>query len=110
MVLPGDQSAAPQNSGLAVGEQSLERLRLAASIARVIGLSFLLPGRRFKRADQVLMADFMHLIVRDDFGVGARWLGTNSRSTRENAQYSARLRRAQALDTVILVTHNAHMR
>ncbi len=44
-----------------------------------------------------------------DFGVPVRWLEEESRTTWENAVYSARLLREAGIERVVLVTSAAHM-
>ena len=52
-----------------------------------------------------MMADSL----RDDFGVTVRWQEGRSRTTWENAQFSAQVLLPQGIKRVVLVTHAGHM-
>ncbi|MNT55386.1 hypothetical protein D3C72_1926190 [compost metagenome] len=47
--------------------------------------------------------------LRDDFGVTVRWQEGRSRTTWENAQFSAEVLLPQGVKRVVLVTHAWHM-
>lgn len=48
--------------------------------------------------------------LKDDYGIDARWLEVDSFDTRDNADFSARLLRADGIRTILLVTEGPHMR
>lgn len=48
-------------------------------------------------------------VLTNDFGVSVLWRETDSRTTLENARYSARLLRASNIRTVSVVTQRWHM-
>ncbi len=87
----------------------LQRLRYAARIQRTSGLPLLVSGGAL-RAGQVSEAALMANVLREDFGVPVRWLETESRTTQENAEASARMLAQHGVTHVILVTDALHMR
>ncbi|PWG74936.1 hypothetical protein DF186_15320, partial [Enterococcus hirae] len=48
-------------------------------------------------------------VLQRDFGVATRWLEERSRTTWENALFSAEMLRAAGVERVVLVTSAAHM-
>jgi len=52
----------------------------------------------------------MKQALEEDFGVPVTWTEDQSRTTHENALYSAKLLQAHRVTTVVLVTHAWHMR
>ncbi|WP_044872288.1 YdcF family protein [Pseudomonas sp. LFM046] len=86
----------------------LERLRYAARVARASGLPLLTSGGLHfgePPSEAQIMAD----TLKRDFGVEVRWLEGESRTTWENAQFSARLLQSDGVRRVLLVTQAAHM-
>lgn len=87
---------------------ALERMRYAARLHRASGLPLLLSGGlHYGRppSEAGLMAESLQR----DFGVPVRWLEERSRTTWENALYSAELLREQGVRRVVLVTQASHM-
>ncbi|WP_223512755.1 YdcF family protein [Pseudomonas sp. GL-R-26] len=86
----------------------LERQRFAARLAKASGLSVLTSGGLHygtPPSEAQMMADSL----RDDFGVTVRWQEGRSRTTWENAQFSAQVLLPQGIKRVVLVTHAGHM-
>ena len=87
---------------------ALERMRYAAQLAKASGLPVLTTGGLHygtPPSEAQLMADRM----KSDFGVDVRWKEEASRTTWENAQFSARLVQPQGVRRVVLVTQAWHM-
>jgi uncharacterized SAM-binding protein YcdF (DUF218 family) len=87
---------------------AIERLRYAARLQRASGLPVLISGGLHygePPSEAGLMAD----VLQRDFAVPTRWREERSRSTWENAQFSAELLREQGIRRVVLVTQAAHM-
>lgn len=87
---------------------ALERLRYAARLAKSTGLPLLISGGlHFGQppSEAALMAE----VLARDFGVAPRWLEGRSRTTWENARYSADLLRPAGVERVLLVTQAWHM-
>jgi len=92
-----------------VSSCGLARLAHAAELQRATGLPVLLTGGGVYAGNEP-EADLMQRALKDQFGIGARWLERDSRNTAENAQFSAALLRKNGIDSVVLVTHASHMR
>lgn len=94
---------------ITVNYHSLERLRYAATLARLTHLPLLVSGG--KVFDQTLPseASAMRKALTDDFQVTPQWLEDQSRNTAENARFSYALLAKQQIYKIILVTHALHM-
>ena len=92
-----------------VGDLTLARLRYGVLLARQTGLPMLFTGGEGDR-HRLALAQLMQRRAIGDYGIGARWLETRSRNTRENAQLSAPMLRAAGVRTIVLVTDDDHMR
>ncbi|HYF59361.1 MAG TPA: YdcF family protein [Burkholderiaceae bacterium] len=85
------------------------RVLEGARVARMTGLPVLVSGGTapwLSSSEAALMRRSMD----EDFGLAVRWAEDRSRDTDENARLSAALLRADGIDSVVLVTHAAHMR
>ncbi len=86
----------------------LERERYAARLAKASGLPILTSGGLHygtPPTEAALMADSL----RDDFGVAVRWQEGRSRTTWENAQFSAQVLLPEGVTRVVVVTQAWHM-
>ena len=87
---------------------ALERERYAARLAKASGLPILTSGGLHygtPPSEARLMADSL----RDDFGVTVRWQEERSRTTWENALFSAEMLLPQGIKRVVVVTQAWHM-
>ncbi|MBD9589218.1 YdcF family protein [Pseudomonas sp. PDM03] len=87
---------------------ALERERYAARLAKASGLPILTSGGLHygtPPSEARLMADSL----RDDFGVTVRWQEDRSRTTWENAQFSAEVLLPEGVKRVVVVTQAWHM-
>ncbi|MEK1906232.1 MAG: YdcF family protein [Pseudomonas sp.] len=87
---------------------ALERLRYAARLHRASGLPLMMSGGLHydqPPSEAAMMAE----VLQRDFSVPTRWQEERSRTTWENAEYSAVLMREQGIRRVVLVTQAAHM-
>lgn len=106
----GRETDAPQWSGRdVVAEAPLARLAEAARWHRRTGLPMLLTGGDNGIDDAESEAQLMNRMLREAFNLEARWMEHESGSTRENAEFSARILNAGNMDTILLVTHAAHL-
>lgn len=87
---------------------ALERLRYAARLRRASDLPILLSGG-LHYGEPPSEAAMMAEVLRRDFNVPTRWQEERSRTTWENAVYSAELLRSQGVRRIVLVTQAAHM-
>ena len=94
--------------GPTVGPMTLLRLRYGAALSRRTGLPVLTCGG-ILRPDTRPVASIMKSILEGEFGVDVRWVEQRSRTTRENARYSAEIMRAAGINGVLLVTQAWHM-
>lgn len=109
VILAAERRSAPEFGGATVGPRTLERLQIGARIARETGLPVLLSGGRLRVQDRESTAELMERSLEGEFGLSARWLEVESRTTWENAQRSAAILQKAGVHEVILVTHYAHM-
>jgi uncharacterized SAM-binding protein YcdF (DUF218 family) len=97
-VRAGD-GAAPDRLGLL----SLERLIFAAEAYRRFHLPVAVSGGQLA-GTQTSVAELMKTALEESFAVPVAWSEDRSRTTYENALYSAGLLKAQHIRTVILIT------
>jgi len=91
------------------GLLSLQRLRVAATLARRSGLPLLVSGG-VTRIGAAPVADAMADSLREDFSVAPRWVEDRSADTFENASAAAALLAPAGVHSVLLVTQQWHMR
>ncbi|WP_449431006.1 YdcF family protein [Pseudomonas putida] len=87
---------------------ALERLRYAARLAKASGLPLLTSGGLHygtPPSEAQLMAERLG----EDFGVAVKWQEGASRTTWENAQFSAQLLQPLGVHRVVVVTQAWHM-
>lgn len=87
---------------------ALERMRYAAQLAKASGLPLLTSGGLHygsPPSEAQLMADSLAR----DFGVAVRWKEEQSRTTQENARFSAAMLQAEGIRRVVVVTQAWHM-
>lgn len=104
----GRQQADPGWGGDQPSHIALERVRYAARLANVSGLPILASGGLHygkPPSEAALAAE----VLQRDLATPARWLEERSRTTWENAVYSAEMLRAAGVTRVVLVTSAAHM-
>lgn len=86
-----------------------QRLRYAARLEKATGLPVLVTGG-LHFGQPPSEARIMANTLQQDFSVSARWLEERSRTTWENARFSAEMLQAQGIKSVVLVTDAWHMR
>lgn len=91
---------------------SLERVRYGAWLSKSTKLPLLVSGGnpivRGARGDSS-EAELMALALENEFGIPVTWIESRSNDTRENAEYSSKLLKAEGVERVLLVTHYSHM-
>lgn len=83
---------------------TMDRIRYGAYLARDSKLPILVTGGRVWGKGRS-EADVMREVLERDFHMPVRWLEDQSRNTRENALYSARMLKRDGIMRVIVVTH-----
>jgi len=99
---------APEYDGTSIGGLTLARLRYGAFLARRFHLPILVTGGNAE-LDAPPVAPAMARVLKDEFGLEARWVEDKSANTYENAVFSARILEADGIRTALLVTHSWHM-
>ncbi|HLY47081.1 MAG TPA: YdcF family protein [Stellaceae bacterium] len=109
VVLGGDVS---RGNGDAIpdrlGRLSLERVVMAAAAYRRLHLPLAVSGGSVERSHASVGA-LMQAALESDFAVPVAWLEDRSRTTWENAVFTARLLKPRGVQTVVLVTDAWHL-
>src|SRR5438477_2100646 len=100
----GNGASAPDT----LGPLSLERVVYAAEAYRRLHLPVAVSGGRVYPA-QTAEAVLMRAALDRDFGVPVAWSDDQSRTTYENALYTARLLSLERIATVVVVTQAWHL-
>ena len=99
---------APEYGGDTVGVLTLVRLRYGAMLFHKLGLPILVSGGVIPPASKPLAVMMQH-VLKNSFHTPTRWTETVSRTTYENAKFSAKILRQADVHTIYLVTHAWHM-
>ena len=91
------------------GQHTLQRLRVAAALARRSGLPLLVTGG-VTRQGAAPVADAMAASLREDFSVPPRWVEEHAADTFENASAAAAMLVPAGIRSVLVVTQQWHMR
>jgi uncharacterized SAM-binding protein YcdF (DUF218 family) len=107
----GRESFAPEYQGPSLSDTSLQRLRhglwLGRSTGAAVGFS---GGSGWAQQGMQAEADVAARIAAQEFGQNLRWVESQSRDTRENAQRALAMLHADGVAHVLLVTNGWHMR
>jgi uncharacterized SAM-binding protein YcdF (DUF218 family) len=104
----GVRRAAPEYGGDTLSRLTLERVRYGAVVAKTTQLPVLVAGGAvFGGTPEALL---MREALKNEFGVDVRWVEVASRTTRENAQRTAAILRAEGVSRIVLVAHGFDMR
>ena len=94
--------------GDAPANATWRRLAYGAWLARRTELPILVTGGR-GHGEALAEATLMANALRQVFGLSARWVETRSRTTAENARFSAPLLKADDVESVLLVSQAWHL-
>ena len=100
----GDGKAVPDS----LGPLSLERVLYAAEAYRRLHLPVAVSGGPVLGSDATV-GGLMKEALERDFAVPVTWNEDRSRTTRENADFTARLMQSEGIATVVLVSHSWHL-
>ncbi len=98
----------PDYGGDTVNHLTLERVRYAAIVQKQTGLPVLVSGGKSIQGT-ISEAELMRDILNREFQGQVEWIEAESRTTYENASFSARILKANGIHRIILVTHAYHM-
>jgi uncharacterized SAM-binding protein YcdF (DUF218 family) len=87
----------------------LERLRYAARLQRASGLPLLVTGGK-PGSGTLAEGRIMQRILREEYGLAARWVEDAALTSWDNARLSAPLLRQAKVRRIVLVTHAWHLR
>lgn len=103
----GVRRNAAEYGGDTLGRLTLDRVRYGARVARMTGLPVLVTGGSVYGGETE--AKLMRDALEREFGVPVRWSEPRSRTTRENALYSAEILRGAGIRRVVVVAHSVDM-
>lgn len=110
VILSGGMDSESSEFGYPTPDRNtLIRLRYGAFLHRETGLPILVSGGRVFAEHGPTLADAMANDLAQSFRVATRWRETRSRTTAENAYYSAEILLPQEIKQIILVTESYHM-
>jgi len=109
VVLAGARRSAAEEFGDdTLSTFSLERVRYAAWVAKRTGLPLIVSGGRLANEEKSL-AELMREVLQKEFIVIVDDIEDKSRTTYENAQFTADILRAHNMKKILLITHAWHM-
>jgi uncharacterized SAM-binding protein YcdF (DUF218 family) len=94
-----------------LSKEALERVRMAAKLARQTGLPILTSGGQPDATDanDQSEAEVMSRVLKNEYALDVKWLESKSHTTQENAHYSFEMLKKEQVHRVYLVTHFWHM-
>jgi len=89
----------------------LARLRMGARLAKVNYLPILVSGGRPDKVNPEDLSEgkLMAMVLEKELQTSVKWIEDQSNTTKENAQFSAKILKINQIDTIYLVTHVWHM-
>lgn len=104
----GTYHKAPEYGGDTVKARTLQRLRYAARLQRVLGKPVLATGGA-PEGSLVAEAQLMKQVLEQDFQVPVQWVEQRSNNTLEHGRLVYRLLKPAGIERIYLVTHAWHM-
>ncbi|MGC8476482.1 MAG: YdcF family protein [Acetobacteraceae bacterium] len=92
----------------ALGPITLSRMRAGVRLARRTGLPVLVSGGRLGGQHAMPIAARMAISLKRDFGIAARWVEPRSKTTWQNAEFSAAILRRAGITSAYVVTDAWH--
>lgn len=105
----GRRIDAAEYGGDTLNSMSLDRLRYAAHLHRASGVPLLVTGGK-PGAGTLAEGPLMQQVLKQEYGLAARWVEDASLTTWDNARLSAQLLRDDGVRRIALVTHAWHLR
>jgi uncharacterized SAM-binding protein YcdF (DUF218 family) len=103
----GTRRDAQEYGGDTLGHLTLERVRYGARVAGMTRLPILVTGGSVYGGEAE--AKLMQESLRTEFGTEVRWVEDHSRTTHENAVFSAAILRRAGIQRVVMVAHSFDM-
>lgn len=100
---------APEYGGDSLFGFGLERVRYAAHLQKKTGLPILVSGGS-PTGETTSESEVMAEVLENEFRASVKWRESESRTTWENALYSAKILEEAGIETIALVTHAWHMK
>jgi uncharacterized SAM-binding protein YcdF (DUF218 family) len=101
----------PQYQNQSIDARAMERVRYGLTLSQVTHLPILFTGGApdATSSNELTEAELTQKILNNEFQVQARWLEQQSRTTEENAAFSAKILKQEGITDIYLVTHFWHM-
>jgi uncharacterized SAM-binding protein YcdF (DUF218 family) len=101
----------PQYQDQNIEARAMERVRYGATLSQATRLPLLLTGGApdATSSNELTEAELTQKVLNNEFQVQARWVEKQSRTTEENAEFSAKILKQEGIAHIYLVTHFWHM-
>ncbi len=101
----------PQYQYQNIEARAMERLRYGVTLSQATHLPLLITGGApdATSSNELTEAELSQKVLNNEFQVHARWLEKESRTTEENAAFSAKMLKQEGITHIYLVTHFWHM-
>jgi uncharacterized SAM-binding protein YcdF (DUF218 family) len=101
----------PQYQYQNIAAGAMERVRYGVTLSQATHLPILLTGGApdATSSNELTEAELTQKVLKNEFQVQARWLEKQSRTTEENAAFSAKMLKQEGITHIYLVTHFWHM-
>jgi uncharacterized SAM-binding protein YcdF (DUF218 family) len=98
-----------QNQNIAAG--AMERVRYGVTLSQATRLPILLTGGApdATSSNELTEGELTQKILNNEFQIQVRWVEKQSRTTEENAAFSAKMLKQEGVTHIYLVTHFWHM-
>jgi uncharacterized SAM-binding protein YcdF (DUF218 family) len=101
----------PQYQGQNIEARAMERVRYGVTLSHATHLPILITGGApdATSSNELSEAELTQKVLKNEFQIQARWLEKQSRTTEENAAFSAKMLKREGITHIYLVTHFWHM-
>ncbi len=101
----------PQYQDQNIEARAMERVRYGVTLSQTTRLPILITGGApdATSSNELTEAELTQKILNNEFQIQARWVEKQSRTTEENASFSAKMLKQEGVTHIYLVTHFWHM-
>jgi uncharacterized SAM-binding protein YcdF (DUF218 family) len=101
----------PQYQYQNIADGAMERVRYGVTLSQATHLPIFITGGApdASSSNELSEAELTQKVLKNEFQVHARWLEKESRTTEENAAFSAKMLKQEGITHIYLVTHFWHM-